>query len=55
MVFVKIAGAGILFLGAVVTFLFPFILDYQPKPLAHGGVFVGLILMAIGAFMLLAG
>ncbi len=55
MVFVKIAGAGILFLGAVITFLFPFILDYQPKPLAHGGLLVGFVLMAVGAFMLFAG
>ena len=55
MVFIKIIGAGVLFLGAALTFVFPFILEYQPKPIANAGRLLGLTMMAIGVILLLVG
>ena len=55
MVVLKVVGAGVLLLGAALTFVFPFILDYQPKPIANGGRLLGLIVMAIGIYLLFTG
>lgn len=51
----KIIGAVVLFFGAALTFVFPFVLDYQPRPIANAGRLVGLIAMIIGIYLLFTG
>lgn len=51
----KIIGAGVLLLGAAMTFVFPYVLDYQPKPLANGGRLIGAILLIVGIYLVLFG
>src|SRR3990167_5892333 len=48
----KLAGLVLAFIGAFLIFGFPDISDYQPAGMSKAGVFVGLVFLIIGGWLL---
>jgi len=49
----KIAGGALILAGFALIFVFPDITDYQPSQMSWAGIFIGILLIAIGAYLLL--
>jgi hypothetical protein len=48
----KIVGLSFTLLGLSLIIFFPFLDKYQPEPLGKAAIFVGIILLGIGIYLL---
>jgi hypothetical protein len=48
----KILGAGSFLLGLLIIIHFPDITRYQPESMGRAGILIGLILIAIGLYLM---
>lgn len=48
----KILGAISFFTGLLIIIGFPWIRDYQPEEMARAGILIGVILVAIGLYLM---